>query len=65
MDIDTKALKTLKEGIYKWIFAILAFASLVFLVGIIITASILAAWHAVEKMLPVPIGVRPPRGALP
>jgi len=37
MDMDRKSLRRLKEGIYKWIFAILAFASLVFLVGIIIT----------------------------
>ena len=37
MDMDRKSLRRLKEGIYKWIFAILAFASLVFLMGIIIT----------------------------
>ena len=37
MEVDTKSLRTLKEGIYKWGFAILASASIVFLVGIIIT----------------------------
>lgn len=35
--MDRKTLRRLKEGFYKWIFATLAFASLVFLVGIIIT----------------------------
>ena len=30
-------MRTIREGIYKWLFAILAFTSLVFLVGIIIT----------------------------
>jgi phosphate transport system permease protein len=37
MEVDTKSLRTLKEGMYKWAFAILASASLIFLVGIIIT----------------------------
>ena len=35
--MDRKTLRTLKEAFYKWLFAILAFASLVFLIGIIIT----------------------------
>ncbi len=35
--MDRKSLRRVKEGIYEWIFATLAFASLVFLVGIIIT----------------------------
>ena len=35
--MDKKFLITMKEGIYKWFFAALAFASLVFLVGIIFT----------------------------
>ncbi|MGD0209888.1 MAG: phosphate ABC transporter permease subunit PstC [Desulfomonilia bacterium] len=35
--MDRKTLRTLKEAFYKWLFAILAFASLVFLTGIIIT----------------------------
>src|SRR5208283_661023 len=37
MDVDRKSFLRLKENTYKWIFAILAFASLIFLVGIIIT----------------------------
>jgi len=35
--VNRKTLRTLKEDFYKWLFAILAFASLVFLMGIIIT----------------------------
>ena len=35
--MNRKTLRTLKEDFYKWLFAILAFASLVFLMGIIIT----------------------------
>ena len=35
--MDKNSFRRLREGIYKWIFATLAFASLVFLVGIIIT----------------------------
>jgi phosphate transport system permease protein len=35
--VDRKTLRILKEAFYKWLFAILAFASLVFLIGIIIT----------------------------
>ncbi|MGO9146955.1 MAG: phosphate ABC transporter permease subunit PstC [Desulfomonilia bacterium] len=35
--MDRKTLRILKEASYKWLFAILAFASLVFLIGIIIT----------------------------
>jgi phosphate transport system permease protein len=34
---DRKTMRRIREGIYKWLFAILAFTSLVFLVGIIIT----------------------------
>jgi phosphate transport system permease protein len=37
MKVQRKALVTLKEGAYKWLFATLAFASLVFLVGIVVT----------------------------
>ena len=35
--MDRKTVRTLKEAFYKWLFAILAFASLAFLIGIIIT----------------------------
>jgi phosphate transport system permease protein len=35
--IDKKSMRTIREGLYKWLFSILAFTSLVFLVGIIIT----------------------------
>lgn len=35
--MDKKSLQKIKESLYKWIFAVLAFSSLVFLVGIIIT----------------------------
>jgi phosphate transport system permease protein len=35
--MDRKSLRRAREGVYEWIFATLAFASLVFLVGIIIT----------------------------
>jgi phosphate transport system permease protein len=35
--MDRKTMRRIREGIYKWLFAILAFTSLVFLVGIIIT----------------------------
>jgi phosphate transport system permease protein len=37
MKVNWKTIRTLREGIYEWLFAILAFTSLVFLVGIIIT----------------------------
>jgi phosphate transport system permease protein len=37
MVVDKISFRRLKEGIYKWIFSILAFTSLVFLVGIIFT----------------------------
>ena len=37
MDVDRKSFLRLKENTYKWIFAILAFTSIVFLTGIIIT----------------------------
>ncbi|HNQ84602.1 MAG TPA: phosphate ABC transporter permease subunit PstC [Deltaproteobacteria bacterium] len=35
--MDRRQFRILKEGLYKWIFTILAFSSLVFLVGIIFT----------------------------
>ncbi|MCE5274022.1 MAG: phosphate ABC transporter permease subunit PstC [Syntrophaceae bacterium] len=37
MKVDRKLLRTLKEKLYEWVFACLAFASLLFLVGIILT----------------------------
>lgn len=35
--MDKRQFRILREGLYKWIFAILAFSSLIFLVGIIFT----------------------------
>jgi len=51
MNVDRKSLRALKEELYKWIFAILSFASLVFLVGIIITLF--------KESLPVFLKVKP------
>jgi phosphate transport system permease protein len=48
---DIKTMRRIREGIYKWLFAILAFTSLVFLVGIIITL--------LKEALPVFTTVKP------
>lgn len=49
--LDIKTMRRIREGIYKWLFAILAFTSLVFLVGIIITL--------LKEALPVFATVKP------
>lgn len=51
MNIDKKSLRILKEGTYRYIFTVLAFTSILFLVGIILTL--------VSEALPVFTHVRP------
>ncbi len=51
MNIDKKSMRILKEGVYRYVFTILAFTSILFLVGIILTL--------VSEALPVFTHVRP------